>query len=433
MPVSHKRHPDDEEAASTSGPASGDFYIPPPKRIHLDSHPQRHGRRHRSHSASMPFNAFSRLNIAPPTTTTLHQPTPIRPTPPLKQYDISPHRTIVTSLSDDEDEDEDDNDDDNEDQASRRRNTLNNHNYHDQEEDITITSRSPSPPASAQFTLNPALAAQLAANHPFGGKPSTTSPIAPPLPTIHHPSTSPDSAGALILYKPVTPKAAYVRPEDEEREDEDDDDSPSTVRADASLKEDEPLIEEIDEESPILRSQSRRSTRPTLPPSSSSSSSLRIIELENDMEDEMRDEEGGAESEDLIYPSYYVESPSSPGYSTASTATSTASSAHSHQHHLPQRSVIDLSQQYQPSSMNAPMFAPGGVGGGAEHSSFSPTPMSISTTGSNTPVSYTPSLLPNLTTNQSAGGSSFIPQGPFVGGLTTEGEGGDEDAPMDLD
>ncbi|KAE8229379.1 hypothetical protein CF326_g5650 [Tilletia indica] len=432
MPVSHKRHPD-EEAASASGPASEDFYTPPPKRIHLDSHPQRHGRRHRSHSATMPFNAFSKLNIAPSTTNTLHQPTPIRPTPSLKQYDISPHRTIVTSLSDDEEDD-----DDNEDQASRRRNTLNNHNHNQQEEDITITSRSPSPPASAQFTLNPALAAQLAANHPFGGKPSTTSPIAPPLPTIHHPSTSPNSAGALILYKPVTPKAAYVRPADEEREDEDEGDSPSTVRADTSIKEDEPLIEEIDEESPILRSQSRRSTRPTLPPSSSSSSSLRIIELENDMEDEMRDEGGGggAESEDLIYPSYYVESPSSPGYSTASTATSTASSAHSHQHHLPQRSVIDLSQQYQPSSMNAPMFAPGGVGGGAEHSSFSPTPMSISTTGSNTPVSYTPS---NLTTNQSAGGSSsiaggfIIPQGPFAGGLTTQGAGEDEDAPMDLD
>ncbi|KAE8241121.1 hypothetical protein A4X13_0g7553 [Tilletia indica] len=86
------------------------------------------------------------------------------------------------------------------------------------------------------------------------------------------------------------------------------------------------------------------------------------------MEDEMREEEGGVESEDLTYPSYHVESPSSPGYSTASTATSTASSVHSHQHHLSQRSVIDLSQQYQPSSFSSSdpaILVPGGGGGGA--------------------------------------------------------------------
>ncbi|CAD6888834.1 unnamed protein product [Tilletia laevis] len=412
MPATHKRQPDEVETADAA--RDPDFYVPPPKRAHLNPRPQtQHPRRHRSHSAAFPFTAFSKLNISPQhqhqhqhqqqlPQPTLYQPTPIRPqqhTRPPAAYDIDTHRTILTSLDDDDDDDD----------------------------DITLRSRSPSPtpPASPHFTLNPALAAQLAANHPFASKASSVSinDLSSPFPAA--PSDWKPGPGALILYKPVTPKAAFVRPEDEEREDEDDDAVPTQRRVE------EPLIEEIDEEVYLPRAQSRRSTRPGLPHSASSSSSLRIIELDdNDDEleaDQMRDRRKDGENdeegeEDLLYPSYYVESPSSPGLSTASTPTS---SSHHNQHNP---SVIDLSQPQQhlqgsiyfnpPPQFNSlgPVVTNLAEGAGAESeshsSSFPATPMSLSTTGSNTPVSYTP-LHPSL--------------------LATANSGGDEEAPMDLD
>ncbi|KAK0532798.1 hypothetical protein OC835_003211 [Tilletia horrida] len=484
-----KRHPDQADVGEVA------LDPPPHKRIHLSSSASasasassRTGRttlaagsrRSRAHSNSMPFNAFSRMHIstASPASSqpqsqpqpSLLQPIPIRPTAlsgssSSASHDVSPHQTIFTSLNDDEDD---------------APNLA-------QDTDIPIHSRSPSPPASAHFHLNPALAAQLAANHPFGGGASSTISSGSTLPAawtdLLRPLPNQDTA--LVLYRPVKPKPAFVRSEDEER-DEDEDEEASRREGSSSTEQapeqelDGPFIQEIDEEDDVAdarihRSETRRGSR-TRSRSRSRLRVPRIVELDGGDagSDGSRSYDINGDDDDnstVIYPTY-VETPPSPSYaSSASTVASSSSStsllsppaasvsaARADQAQPsafttgmqqtmdwpngapPHSTTLESQYQQAPSALPHPALAdvialdqhPAGTFGPASTSSpSSGTPMAIST-GSNTPLSSVTPLHPSLFTTTDALGQQGVFTSPPELQSIPATDGNDE-APMDLD
>ncbi|KAL9938550.1 hypothetical protein V8E36_002269 [Tilletia maclaganii] len=422
---SHKRHPLEAEVDHAADSPQ------PHKKLHLDAsneaaaaaHSSQHrrsshnprrsydGKRHssggassrnRAHSNSgMPFTAFSRLQISPTESQaqaqapSLFHPDPIRPAAVLPQATLleqqapppllfpgsgseakpsgesSEHDLMLSSWATSTVPDAEE---------------VHTSAQDGEEDDIIIRSRSTTPPAAAHFALNPALAAQLAANHPFGGGGLRGSSGADGgnvdvdtawIRSVHAQLSAPrDGApepGALVLYRPVKPKPAFVRPEDEEREDELDEEGMEnrTCRNSASILDElkdekdevipvdldlgydeadadaavavdveEPTVEEADDDY-FSRAQTGRGDRSRLQAfsASSRSSSLsswdasgspgtnggsrgpRIIELD------LEDDDGRTSSATELVPSY-VCSPSSPAYSSASTIGSSISSTH---------------------------------------------------------------------------------------------------------